>query len=59
MVGTLQPLDHPSEHSHRTMGGMGVSPTKHTDHGKTRQPVKDQKRMVHVLVITTVKKLSS
>jgi len=54
-VDTLEPLDDPLEHGHRTMGGMGVSRPKHTGHGKTRQAIKDQKGMVHVLVIIAMK----
>ena len=37
------------------MGGVSVSRPKHTGHGETRQAIKDQKGMVHVLVIIAMK----
>jgi len=38
-IGTLEPLDDPLEHSHRAMGGMGITRPKHTGDGKTRQAI--------------------
>lgn len=37
------------------MRGMGVSRPQHSRHGEARDPVQNQKRMIHMLLVITVK----